>query len=68
VTYAHVNGIPIAEVQTGRARAIGWVYPHGAKARVFILAGKTLGDLFDAVKRFAELKSAPAEGLLFSVP
>jgi hypothetical protein len=30
--------------------------------------GKTPGDILDAVKRFAALKSAPAEGLLFTVP
>jgi hypothetical protein len=68
VTYAHVNAIPFAGAQTGGARALGWVHPHGAKARVYILAGKTPGDILDAVKRFAELKSARAEGLLFTVP
>ncbi len=66
VTCAHLSGIPPAAVQT--SRALGWVYPHGAKARVYILAGKTPGVILDAVKRFADLKSAPAEGLLFTVP
>jgi hypothetical protein len=68
VTYPHVSGIPLAAVQTGGARALGWVYPRGAKARVYILAGKTPADILDAVKRFVELKSSPAEGLLFTVP
>jgi hypothetical protein len=68
VTYEHLSGIPPAAERIGGARALGWVYPHGVKARVYILAGKTPGDILDAVKRFAELRSAPAEGLLFTVP
>lgn len=69
ITYAHLGGLPPATIsQTGTARAFGWVNPHGAKARVYVLAGKTPADIVDAVKRFAELKSSPAEGLLFTVP
>lgn len=65
VSYAHLSGLP---PEAGAARAFGWVNPKGAKASVYVLAGKTPADIVDAVMRFAELKSAPAQGLLFSVP